>query len=122
MDKLDRLKQLEEIWYSDRDTISKDNDIGRLLQLIMGEVLEAQEAFQEKTDDEFLSEVADIGWFLFAIVKVMDSDLYEIMREKMAVNMARYKPSLFQEGSYDEARKIVKSNEREVLDDFKRVG
>jgi NTP pyrophosphatase (non-canonical NTP hydrolase) len=98
----------------DRPIMAENNTQYRLFQLLKSEVIEAEES-----DDEHLaSELADILIFTLSIANLHGYDMDAEVREKIALNMVRYQARYFQEGDYEESRKLVKSLEGPILEEF----
>ncbi|MHA1910515.1 MAG: hypothetical protein ACTSYA_02360 [Candidatus Kariarchaeaceae archaeon] len=120
MDRLEQLLILEDAWYKDRPTIARNSENAtRLFKLLVNEVLELQEELEGGANVENIKrELADVGWFLFALFRRFDSDMFEEMREKIALNILRYDWKEFQNSDYNEARKKIKSKEKSIIREF----
>lgn len=114
MGKYEQLVQMNDSWLRDRPTMDASNTPEKLLQLLRVEVDEAIEASPE----ELASELADIGIFLLSLFRQLGLDMYDEIAEKQAYNLLRYDHKLFQDGDYEEARKIVKEREKEIKKEF----
>lgn len=114
MDRYERLKTMIDSWLSDRPVMDENNDVDRLLALLLEEVREAIDASPEELE----SELADIGVFLFSIFRQLNKDLYDAMAEKMAFNLLRYSWLCFQDGDYDEAKTRAKAGENGLKEEF----
>ena len=116
MDKLEILREQRDAWYEDRPRLAEYNsDPIRLTKLLLNEVQELLEAFEQGLElKDIEQELADVGWMLFGLEKVLDTDIIREMLEKHAFNLVRYTAELFQNGlSYEEARAIVKQREKD---------
>jgi hypothetical protein len=52
------------------------------------------------------------------IATLKNINLEDEFKEKAALNHLRYRSSLFQDGDYTEARRLVKSREKPIIDEF----
>lgn len=84
--------------------------------LILGEVQEALEVIDDPV--KLGRELADVVFIVMSLANMKGIDLEDELREKTALNTIRYTADLFQEGDYTEARKIVKANEKPIIDEF----
>ena len=117
--KYEQLIQMVENWLEDRPTMKENNTPRMLATLLLGEVNELIEAYEEGDEDEISSELADVGIFLISLLNVLGLDMYSVIADKMAFNHARYPSHMFSNGySYEEARKMCKGKEYKVRKDF----
>lgn len=110
-DQLTTLKDMRHHWKVDRPVLEANNGSKHTtLKYLKDEVNETLEAFETDQDDEIVRrELADVGWHLIDAFQLFGGDMFEDMREKMALNIIRYQAWLFQDGEYSEKRKVVKN-------------
>lgn len=109
-DQLTILKDMRHHWKADRPVIEANNGSKyTTLKYLTDEVNETLEAFENGQEDEIVCrELADVGWHLIDAFQLFGGDIFEDMREKMALNIIRYQAWLFQDGTYEEKRAVVK--------------
>jgi len=103
------VKETEANWIKDRPVIEKANSLFNVSLALRGEVSEALEAVAyyllnptREHRKEVLQELSDIGIYLMALFRMLDSDMMDEMMEKMAYNATRYMARDFQAGNYQE--------------------
>lgn len=100
--------EMLENFSKDRPVMEKNNqDLGRLMQLMLGEVAELQEAIAEGESVDFVAEeISDIIIFSISIMNLLERDTEAQIRDKIAINTLRYPAVLFDgKHSYEEARR-----------------
>lgn len=114
------VKQTEANWSADRPTIEANNTLYNISEALRGEVMEMVIALAwyliDPTDErkkEVLQESADVGIYLMAIFRLLDSDMMDEFMEKIAFNSSRYLAKDFQEGDYKETYKRRKKELKE---------
>lgn len=94
----------------DRPILDKANSDEFLIQYLLTEARELAEAPPE----ERIQELADIFFLAFSLADNLGVEATAIVMEKLAFNMIRYEARFFQEGDYQEKRKMVKAREKDL--------
>ena len=120
-DRLARLQQTVDNWLVDRPVMSVANTPHALIALLRAELDEFEEAVNGMGDEKIVDqkknidqEFADLTVFLLSLASKLGVDIYAVTMEKMALNFIRYESRFFQDGDYDETRKMVKQREKDL--------
>lgn len=116
---LKELQQMESTFREDRKVMNENNTFPQVLKYLKTEVDELDEAHQNGDREEVGRELADVLLYTLALAGIYGINLEEEVLEKVAFNLTRYQSKYFNNGlSYDEARKIVKEDEKTWKKEF----
>jgi len=98
-------KQMEANWQLDREIVAKHNQLENVIGLLSVKVEEASHAILQflanETDrKDVLQELSDVGLYLMALFRLMESDMLEEIREKSAYNCVRFNAVDCQKGEW----------------------
>jgi hypothetical protein len=103
-------------WSADRPVIEANNTPQRIIELLKGEVVEAEESLEDR--EHLASEIADILIFTLGLANLYGFDMDAEVREKIALNILRYPSSSFQDGDYESSRLNCKKKEKPIISEF----
>lgn len=122
LDRYQTLHETRDNWYKDLPLLAEYNKnlSGTILRL-MAEVHETiEELVNGGSLEKIRRELADVGWFLLAAMKMAEGDLFEEMMEKHCLNMLRYRPRDYQDmnADFNQVRAKTKAEEKPVIQEF----